>query len=70
MPYFQVPYKASSYVEGMLTPIKDFIEEHKDLVDGETRKQWIVAIVKSITDQYVNGRRACGGSVPYKYISL
>ena len=51
MNHFQVPFKASAYVEGMLAPIKDFIEEQKNIIDVETQHLWIVEIVKAITEQ-------------------
>jgi len=47
----QVPAKASGYVAGIVRPVVDFLEEHKDMLREETRDSWVTTIMEAVCEQ-------------------
>ncbi|XP_035693427.1 conserved oligomeric Golgi complex subunit 2-like isoform X1 [Branchiostoma floridae] len=48
----EVPSKASSYVSATVKPLQMFLEEHAVIISATRRSQWVVSILKVVTERY------------------
>ncbi|KAI8482591.1 Conserved oligomeric Golgi complex subunit 2 [Branchiostoma belcheri] len=48
----EVPSKASSYVSATVKPLQMFLEEHAVIISVTRRIQWVVSILKVVTERY------------------
>ncbi|XP_078673411.1 conserved oligomeric Golgi complex subunit 2-like isoform X1 [Branchiostoma floridae x Branchiostoma belcheri] len=48
----EVPSKASAYVSATVKPLQMFLEEHAVIISVTRRSQWVVSILKVVTERY------------------
>jgi len=49
----EVPTKASGYVDSMMQPLKDFLNEHKHILSQERREEWASVVIDDLSEQYL-----------------
>ncbi|XP_019631010.1 PREDICTED: conserved oligomeric Golgi complex subunit 2-like [Branchiostoma belcheri] len=48
----EIPSKASAYVSATVKPLQMFLEEHAAIISVTRRSQWVVSILKVVTERY------------------